>query len=76
MNRRDFIVASTMALLSCEIIAQATPSFPTKPVSIVVGFPAGQATDIIARLASDSMAQGLGQPLIVGNKPGAGEDSP
>ncbi len=72
MNRRDFTLAAALAMLSFQAGAQDASHYPDKPVRIVVGFPAGQATDIIARLVSENMAQRLGQPLIVENKPGVG----
>ncbi|MEJ8850782.1 tripartite tricarboxylate transporter substrate binding protein [Variovorax rhizosphaerae] len=46
-------------------------SFPTKPVTVVVPFPAGSTTDVIIRLAGPRMQQILGQPLIVDNRVGA-----
>lgn len=72
MKRRVFFMAWVLALLPLGVQAKDAASFPEKPVRIVVGFPAGQATDIIARLVSDKLGQRLGQPLIVENKPGAG----
>jgi tripartite-type tricarboxylate transporter receptor subunit TctC len=47
-------------------------TYPNKPVKIVVGYSAGGAVDIVARTVGQSMAAGLGQSIIVENKPGAG----
>lgn len=74
INRRTFIV-STASLLATPNIArsQASPQgYPSKPVRILVPFPAGQATDILARLLADQLSKSLRQQFIVDNKPGAG----
>jgi len=46
--------------------------YPTRPVRFVVGFVAGGAPDVIARLIGQSLSQRLGQPFVVENRPGAG----
>src|SRR5258707_866031 len=51
--------------------AQAQGSFPSKPIRIIVGFAAGGGNDIIVRVLAPKMSEGLGQPIIVENKPGA-----
>jgi tripartite-type tricarboxylate transporter receptor subunit TctC len=47
-------------------------AYPTRPVRIIVPFPAGQATDTIARLTSQSLSERLGQPFVIENRTGAG----
>lgn len=65
------IIALTLAALFTAGAA-AQGAFPSKPVKLVVPFTAGSGTDIIARTIGDAMSRGLGQPVIVENRPGAG----
>ena len=56
-------------------VAQAQSSaspWPTKPVKILVGFPAGTSPDLVARTLAEPLSRALGQPVIVENRPGAG----
>ena len=57
-----------MAFTAPTAMAQA---WPIKPVRIVLHFPTGGSTDAVARILAQSMAQSLGQPVIIDNKPGA-----
>ncbi len=60
--------AAAMPLLARGTFAQA---FPSRPVRIVIGFPAGGGIDILARLMAPKMSERLGQPVVVENRPGA-----
>jgi len=61
-----------LALLTGASGAGAQSAYPSRPITIVVGFSAGGTTDIITRLISDELRKGLGQPIIIENRPGAG----
>ena len=61
-------LATTFAALP----ALAQGDYPNKPVTLVVPYPAGGANDAVARLVGQKMAEGLKQPVIIDNKPGAG----
>ena len=63
-------VAATLSASSAPAFAQAV--FPSKPVKIMVGFPAGGPLDAHARLLADRLGQLLGQPVIVDYRAGAG----
>ncbi len=63
--------ASTAALPALARIARAD-AYPTRPVRMVVGFPASNASDIVARLAGQKLSERLGQSFVVENRPGAG----
>jgi tripartite-type tricarboxylate transporter receptor subunit TctC len=75
MRRRNLVqlAAATIAAPSLSVFAQ---SFPTKPIKLLVAFPAGGPTDITMRQLADNAGKALGQPVIVENKPGAGGTLP
>jgi tripartite-type tricarboxylate transporter receptor subunit TctC len=60
------IAASALAL------SAAAQSFPTKPIKLIVPFPAGGSVDVTSRALAQKLSESLGQPVVVENRPGAG----
>src|SRR5580693_6092296 len=59
-------------VLLCASVPVGAADYPNRPVTIVVGFPPGGASDIMARILTAKLSSVLGQPFIVDNRPGAG----
>ncbi|MFZ9625894.1 MAG: Bug family tripartite tricarboxylate transporter substrate binding protein [Burkholderiaceae bacterium] len=66
-------LALFIAGLAFAGVALASP-WPERPVKLLVGYAAGGSTDVIARLLAPRLAEGLGKPVVVENKPGASGD--
>jgi tripartite-type tricarboxylate transporter receptor subunit TctC len=54
--------------------AEDAASYPSRPITIVVGFPPGGPTDIIARVVATRLSQAWGKPVVIDNKPGGGSN--
>jgi tripartite-type tricarboxylate transporter receptor subunit TctC len=73
LPRRDFLqLAAGAAALTAMPRSAEAQAYPSRPVRIIVPFPAGQATDTIARLIGQSLSERLGQPFVIENRTGAG----
>jgi tripartite-type tricarboxylate transporter receptor subunit TctC len=72
VNRRHLLrMGATAAVLPAFSRIASGQAYPSRPVHIVVGFPAGSPADIIARLTAESLSERLGQQVVVDNRPGA-----
>ena len=73
IHRRRFLqLAGGAVVLPAFSRSAWSQAYPTRPVHLIVPFPAGSAPDIIARLSAQHMSERLGQQFVVENRPGAG----
>src|SRR5262245_2202635 len=66
------LLRSLAAALGCIAFAAAAQTYPNKPIRVLIGFSAGSEIDTIGRLVAQKMGEGLGQPMVVENRTGAG----
>ncbi len=73
MNARHLFtrILIFMASAGFATLSVSADNYPTKPVRMIVGFPPGGATDLVARIIQPRMAAGLGEQVVVDNRPGA-----
>lgn len=72
MKKTAFHLTALAATVLAMSAHAAPTDYPTKPIRLVIGFPAGGGADNTARLYGDALSHELGQPVIVDNRPGAG----
>jgi Tripartite tricarboxylate transporter family receptor len=71
-QRNTLLMAIAPLLIFAPALALAQADYPSKPIKIIVGFPPGQATDVIARLLAEELSATFGQAVLIDNKPGQG----
>jgi tripartite-type tricarboxylate transporter receptor subunit TctC len=76
-HRTAFTLAASSLVLAGLLVgatAQA-PTYPTRPITAIIPFAGGSASDVVSRILFDKMSRSIGQPIIVENRPGAGGNS-
>src|SRR5918995_4150015 len=71
-RRRVLVLSALAAFLALSAPVAAQPAYPTRTIRVIVPFPAGGTTDLVARLFAQRLGEGLGQSVIVENMGGAG----
>jgi tripartite-type tricarboxylate transporter receptor subunit TctC len=72
IKRRDFITFLGSAAMLGPATAKAEASFPNRPIRLIVPYPPGGGTDIVARVLGEKLGANLGRPIVVDNRGGAG----
>src|SRR5262245_41064816 len=74
-NTVSHLVALSILSMSMAVpaISQDVDAFPSRPIKVIVPVPAGAGIDVGGRLVSEAAEKQLGKPLVIENKPGAGE---
>jgi tripartite-type tricarboxylate transporter receptor subunit TctC len=70
--RKSFALAAFLAAIFAGAVAHAQQPYPSRPIRILIPFPAGGASDTIGRAIGDQLAAQLAQPVVIDNRPGAG----
>lgn len=71
-SRRNLLAAAAALIVVSTATAGLAQSYPSKPVRVVVPYPPGGSTDIVARVIGEQLSQSMGQRFVVDNRPGAG----
>src|SRR3954463_14973767 len=64
-------ILAVLVLGGSGAFAQGPASYPSRPIRVLVGFPAGGPTDVLARIIGEKLGAQVGQPIVVENRPGA-----
>ena len=71
LRRRAIITGAACGLVTLAAPAVADPSFPNRPIKLILPFPPGGSTNVLARLLGQKLSESIGQPVVVENRAGA-----
>ena len=69
------LLGAALAALIGGAPAIAQSDYPNRPITAIIPFAGGSASDVVSRIMFDKMSKAMGQPIVVENKPGAGGNS-
>ena len=72
---KRFMMGATVAVAMAVGGAANAQNYPTRPITVIIPFAGGSASDVVSRIMFNKMSQSMGQPIVVENKPGAGGNS-
>ncbi|MSQ89356.1 MAG: ABC transporter substrate-binding protein, partial [Betaproteobacteria bacterium] len=72
MNARTLVTATVCALAALYAAGATAQAWPAKPIRLMVPFPPGGSTDIVARIVAQKLSERLGQAIVIENRGGAG----
>jgi len=71
-TRNSFLAGAALALACFFAVPARAEDYPTRPITAIVPFAGGSASDVVSRILFERMSKSLGQPIVVENRPGAG----
>src|SRR6478735_5986436 len=72
MTNRFFLSAAVALATAFGGATAQAQSYPTRPITVIIPFAGGSASDVVTRIMLERMSRSMGQPIIVDNRPGAG----
>jgi tripartite-type tricarboxylate transporter receptor subunit TctC len=71
-NAKRLVLGASVALATAFSSGASAQSYPTKPITVIIPFAGGSASDVVSRIMFERMSKSMGQPMVVENRPGAG----
>src|SRR6188474_22194 len=72
MSKRVFMGAAVAAVAVLASQPAGAQPYPNRPITVIIPFAGGSASDVVSRIMFDKMSKSMGQPIVIENRPGAG----